>query len=351
MASYQDRKGKDGKKARTAHVRIAPFEPTHKTFRETDFPSWREAQKAAGQWAEETEKMLREQRGRGGVRKNVGRLTTRELVDAYLADPETRGLLSYDSYEHQLAWWADKYGSVRALEFSTPLIILEAREALLKLHGAGTVNRYLSAARSAINWARGRGLPPTNTVWPPRMMLTEPKARERFLTDEELGGLLKAARADSSLMFAAVMFAIGVGCRQGEQLRVRWGDIDTDGGTVAIRVSKTDTSRRAHLPSAVISALELLRGDLGMMPARFVFANEDGTAIKDYVLIDKWQKLRKVAKLPELRWHDLRHACELPDQNGSTLAQVAGRLGHKAWPRRSDTRIWCRGESPPEQTS
>jgi len=144
---------------------------------------------------------------------------------------------------------------VRALEFG-PLVIRAARESLLKAHAPGTVNRYLADARQCINFGRASGLLPTNSVWPPGLMLTEPRGRERFLDDAELARALGEAKAHSSLMYAAVMFAVGVGCRQSEQLRLRWSDIDAKRGTVAIRVTKTQTSRRAHIPPAVVEALK-----------------------------------------------------------------------------------------------
>jgi hypothetical protein len=48
----------------------------------------------------------------------------------------------------------------------------------------------------------------------PRSTLPEPQHRERYLTDDELARALKAAR-EMEPMYAAV-FAVGVGCRQGE---------------------------------------------------------------------------------------------------------------------------------------
>jgi len=59
---------------------------------------------------------------------------------------------------HRLcAWWIQEFGRVRCVEFN----VLRVREARDKLHtegrGPATVNRYLSAMRSAWNWARSAG--------------------------------------------------------------------------------------------------------------------------------------------------------------------------------------------------
>jgi integrase len=220
---------------------------------------------------------------------------------------------------------------MRALEFPSPLTLREARAALLAECSASTTNRYLAAARACVNFARATGLLPPTALWPPRLMLREPTHRERFLADEELAEVLKAARAHSTLMHAAVMFAVGVGCRQSEQLRVRWGDIDASSATVAIRVTKSDTSRRAHLPPAALAALKELHGrNVLPMRSRFVFAEEDGAALKTHILISRWQKVREAAGVPDVRWHDLRHSCaSYLIQHGSSLSEIGAQLGHK----------------------
>lgn len=331
MATIDERKNSDGSRSYVAQVRIKPFNPSSKTFHERDFAgSRKEARKAAESWAEALEKTLREQKVRGGVRSDVASLTLRQLGDEYLGDPETKALSTYSERERQIAWWLSRYGATKALEFPSPVLLREARDMLSTEHQAGTVNRYLAAARAMVNFGRATGLLPPNLVWPPRLMLTEPKARERFLNDEELGRALDAARAESPLMYAAVMFAVGVGCRQSEQLRVRWGDIDENSSTVAIRVTKTNTSRRAHMPAAVADALKELHGaNVRPMPKMHVFADEQGEPLKNHALIDRWEKIRKAAKLDDVRWHDLRHAsASFLIQGGATLAEVAHQLGH-----------------------
>ena len=330
MATINHRKNDDGSHSYVAQVRLKGFSPTSQTFNERDHASRREAEKAAAAWAEAEEQKLRDMRTRGGVRADVTVLKLSGLVDEYLKDPETKKLSTVAERERQLAWWVNKYGSVKALEFASPMRLREAREQLLKDSEPATVNRYLAAARACVNFGRAAGLLPVNAIWPPRMMLREPKARERFLTDAELARVLKAARAQSDLMHALVTFAVGVGCRQSEQLRVRWADINEGNNTVGIKVSKTDTSRRAYLPPAVIEALKVLKGGkVAPPPSAYVFT-EGGEAIPQYVLVDRWEKLRASVGLPDVRWHDLRHAAaSFLIQNGSTLAEVAHQLGHK----------------------
>src|SRR5262249_9523314 len=271
--------------------------PTSRTFHEKDYPSRREAESAAEQWAESQEQELRNFRTRGAaVRSDVASLTFGELVNEYLKDESTAGLASSKARTLQLGWFVNKYGNVRAIEFANPVRLRDARDQLRK-EGAGdgplgpaTVNRYMAGVRRCWNWGRSAGLVPTSNVWPPGMMLREPKGRTRFLTAEELKRALDAARKEvvvgGDLMRAAVMFAVGVGCRQSEQRRRRWADVDEKTSTVAVHVSKTDTSRRVYCPPEVLEALKALRGGkVRPLPTAYVFADSEGKPVKAHVLV------------------------------------------------------------------
>jgi integrase len=313
-----------------AQVRVKGFKPASETFAAKDFASDLEAIAAAKAWRESYTKKLREERAKRPLRADVSTLTLGQLVSEYLEDPETEKLATVEERARQLAWWTERHGSERAMEFVNAQLLRTARAELLESFGPATTNRYLAAVRKAINFGREAELLP-GVVWPPGLMLTEPKHRERYLDDPELERVLAAARKDSAVMYAAVMFAIGVGCRQSEQLRVRWRDIDEQTSTVAITVTKTNTSRRAHLPSALVETLKSLRsGKVKPLPSAFVFA-EGGEAIPAHTLINRWELIRKAAKVPDVRWHDLRHACaSFLIQNGSSLAEVSAQLGHKS---------------------
>jgi integrase len=342
MATVNDRKNSDGSRSYVAQVRVKGFRPTSKTFNARDFSSPKEALKAAEAWGESQEQELRDFRNRGNVRADVASITFAQLVSEHLRDESTTALASFKARQLQLAWFVNKYGNVRAIEFANPVRLRDARDQLRK-DGAGdgplapqTTNRYMAAVRKCWNWGRNAGLVPKDSVWPPGLMLTEPKGRKRYLTDDELTRALNAARKEEiiggELMRCAVMFAVGVGCRQSEQLRVRWQDINEKANTVAVHVTKTDTSRRTYLPPAVVEALKALRtaSNVRPLPSAYVFADAEGSPIKQHALVDAWQRVRTRAGLPGVRWHDLRHSsASFLIQNGATLAEVANQLGHR----------------------
>ena len=68
---------------------------------------------------------------------------------------------------------------------------LPVRSKLQPGRAPATVNRHLSAMRACWNWARSAGLIPQDRLWPSRLMLTEPKGRTRYLTDDELAACIE----------------------------------------------------------------------------------------------------------------------------------------------------------------
>jgi integrase len=307
----------------TTTVRVAGFKSVSETF---------PTKAAAAEWAAKTEEMLREQKKRGGVRRDVATLTVGDLLREYLADPETVKLRSYDGMHQMASWWIQKYGTLKALDFSSALTLREARDKLTPGRAPGTINRYLIVARSAWNWARASGLVPNDQRWPERLMLTQPPGRTRFLDDSELTALLAAARAHSVLMHTAITVSVATGLRASELLRLNWSDVDFAREVVSVRHSKNDTPRQIHLTNNAVAALRALQGDKVRAIAGAVFLHKDGARLRQSTLEGRWRKIRDELGLTNMRWHDLRHTCaSILAQNGATLLQIAEVLGHKSF--------------------
>ena len=113
------------------------------------------------------------------------------------------------------AWWTLNYGTEKALDFGVRQL-REARAKLIPGRQPATGVRIVSSQRSAWNWGRAAGLVPKDHVSPPRLMLKEPRARIRYLTDAELLAVLKAAKEHSPTLAAAVTLALATGIRLAE---------------------------------------------------------------------------------------------------------------------------------------
>jgi integrase len=324
MANFLKRKRRDGSTSIRVRVRLRGFTQATKSF-----PTLI----AAKRWAAETEKELKVQRDRGGVRRDLATLTVSELINEHLKDENVTALKHWGDRAERLNWWKAHYGATRALEFGV-LHLREARGALQRsgrkrVRAAATVNRYLSSMRSAWNWGRSAGLIAPERGWPSKLMLKEPDGRTRFLSPDEIERLLKAAEGDA-VMRAAILVSIATGLRQGELLRLRWADVDLDLAAVTVMVSKNSTRRRVHLTAAAVDALKGLRGSK-VVSVGAVFLAQGGTPLKKSLLETRWRVIREAATLEDFHWHDLRHTCaSVLAQNGATLLEIGSVLGHKS---------------------
>jgi integrase len=153
----------------------------------------------------------------------------------------------------------------------------------------------------------------------------------RTFSAEETRHLLEAAHGDK--LEALYVLAVTTGMRQGELLALKWQDVDLENATLSVRRTitksggrlllgepKTKKSRRTiRLTDAAVRALrehlprqlqEIERlGDL-YQDEGLVFTSEVGTLINPTNLRTRsFALLLKRARLPQIRFHDLRHTC------------------------------------------
>ncbi|HEX7507068.1 MAG TPA: tyrosine-type recombinase/integrase [Polyangia bacterium] len=151
-------------------------------------------------------------------------------------------------------------------------------------------------------------------------------------TAEESEKLIEAARDDEER--ALLVFPLRTGCRAGEQLGLRWGDINWHTHEIVFRRSstggqvgptKSGKERRVPMTEGLERALRKmkhLRGEL-------VFCRLDGKPLTIWQLHEKlWGACRR-AGLRKIRWHDLRHsfASQLVTV-GVPIRRVQDWLGH-----------------------
>jgi integrase len=318
-----ERKNADRSKSYVAQVRVPPFKPVAKSF---------ERKGEAETWARETASALNSQRERGADRSDLSVLTVKNLIDDFRADEKVKQRKYFADLELLLAWWSNQYGTERVADLG--VLKLRAARDKLKRHGGkerapATINRYLSAMRACWNWGRNAGLVPQDRGWPSQLLLSEPRGRSRYLSDDELNAMLKACESDQA-MHAAIIVSLATGVRQGELLRLKWSDVDFDRQRVRVLESKNGEARAVHLPAVAVQALKALkRGNV--VGQRHVFIAARGKPLTRNSLSGKWKPLRKAAGLANFRWHDLRHSCaSFLAQKGATLLEIGSVLGHKS---------------------
>ncbi len=235
---------------------------------------------------------------------------------------------SYDSLEtimrlHILPRW----GRCRLDEITSQAVakwLGEKSEEGLML---ATVEKVRVSFGRSFELARRWGLPGGDHN--PARGLTRPKfdnRRERFLTADEAGRLLKAA-GDSlnPQLRPLVALLLLTGARVSELLQAEWRHIDLERRAWLIPVTKTGKSRYVPLSQAAIDMIEGLPRFDG---CPYVLPNPE-TKLPFVSIKHSWQKARKDARLPDLRIHDLRHsAASFMINAGIDLFAVGKVLGH-----------------------
>lgn len=206
------------------------------------------------------------------------------------------------------------------------------------------------ALGDAVRWGRiVRN--PAQAATPPRAAQTKTQAPEMKTWDA--GTLARFLAAElPSRYHIAFLFLATTGCRRGEALGLRWGDVDLEAGRASLRhtigaidhriyeksTPKSHRARVIDLDADTVAALRSWRtrqaeerlllgpayGDRGL-----VFCHPDGRPYHP----DRFSREfdRRIARhgVPRIRLHDLRHTwATLALQAGVDVKIVSERLGH-----------------------
>jgi integrase len=207
----------------------------------------------------------------------------------------------------------------------TPIKVAEYRDERLKIVSNGAVIRELSYFSSIINHARREwGINIVNPI-PLVKKPASPQGRSRTLSNDELERLLKACiprvKNGNIWVLPVVKFALASAMRRGEILGLRWSDISFDRHTAYIPLTKNGTSRTVPLSS---EALTILRELPRSLDGRVFPINGPNLS----VIFDK---ARRIAKVDDFRFHDLRHmAITRLAENLPNLIELSAVSGHKS---------------------
>jgi integrase len=323
MAAIETRRNDDGTQSYRAKIRLKGHPPESATFeRLTD----------ARRWVQSTEAAMRE--GRHFKTAEAKRHTLGDLVDRYIKEVLPIKPKNASNSEQHLVWWKSKLGAY-ALSDVTPALIVKCRNDLLATTtrrgtrmANATVVRYMASLSHAFSLAvkdwQWIDDSPLRKVTKPR----EPRGRERFLSDNERDALLQACRASTSrFLYTVVVLALSTGMRRGEIMALRWPQIDLVNGRILLFETKNDTSRSVPLAGRALAMMSDL-AKVRRIESDLVFYSEVGDQPVD--LTKPWTTALEKAKVPNFRFHDLRHsAASYLAMNGATTIEIAAVLGHK----------------------
>ena len=184
-------------------------------------------------------------------------------------------------------------------------------------------NRTLALLSTMFNWAERLGERPNGSN-PCRHVERFPqRRRERFLSPEELARLGDALAAwrGSPYVPATIKLLVFTGARLGEILGLQWQWINFERGEARLPDSKTG-AKTLHLPAP---ALEVLAGLPRLEGVPYVLGAKRGTTFVE----EPWRRIRKAARLDDVRLHDLRHSfASVAVAGGMGLPIIGKMLGH-----------------------
>jgi integrase len=275
-----------------------------------------------------------------GLIEDGERLTLGEYLTDWLA--ATESTVSEGSYLLRVLFakkhvCADDIANIKLRELSA----LDIQRFYQKKHTGGmkpqTVRRMHATLSKALSDAVKFKLIGANVARDaerPKVARTEIKP----LSAEEIHRLFEAARGDRFEHFYTI--AVTCGLRQGENLGLRWEDVDLSKGTLRVRrcihrckvkgLKSERSYRKVKLSRRAMAALEEQRG---CVDSEWVFPTSTGDHQKTLRhLYKSWYRIKTKADLPtSTRIHDLRHTCAtLLLSSGVPLKVVADMLGNDA---------------------
>lgn len=324
MATIQERKARDGSITFRVLVRLKGYPVQSASFkRKTD----------AKRWAVQTESAILE--GRHFKTSQAKRHTLDELITRYIKNVLPSKPKSAEKQLSQLMWWKEQIGAYTLADV-TPAKLAECRDKLLSERtyrgndrSPATTNRYLAALSHAFTIAvKEWGWVDSNPVQKVRKP-KEPRGIVRFLSDDERGRLLAAAKeSKNQYLYLIVVLCLSTGARKMEVMGLEWDDVDLN--RCVITLHETKNGERRVLPIAG-RALELLEqhAKIYRRNSGLVFPNQHRPD-KPIDIRAAWENALKRAEIKNFRFHDLRHsAASYLAMNGASMAEIAEVLGHK----------------------
>ncbi len=203
-------------------------------------------------------------------------------------------------------------------------------------------NKLLTELRAILNWAaEDYGLDGNAAAGIPKHP-ERTSERPSFYTPAQVEALVAAAKGQDKLAFKVAAYA---GLRRGEVVSLRWRCVDIARSNLHVdeSVSAGQDSRPKSGKGRTVPLAKVLADALA--DARPENASDDdlvfvGSTVKDdgspakldgSALRRRFEAARKRAKLPPLRFHDLRHTFgSLAVDGGASLVQVQAWMGHSA---------------------
>ena len=238
----------------------------------------------------------------------TAKITVNELLDNYLTHLKNKGAKSVSRLTSDLKRIREYFGCYRAINVKPPMVDQYISEQLKRGFANATINRGLSALKTAFNLARKQEI--LNDV-PFFTTLREDNARQGFFEKAEYEAILSHL---PGYLKGAVQLAYKTGWRRGEILNLKWESVDLQAKELRLWTSKNREGR--CIP---------LQGELWDVVARQWAARE--VKLKDRTLISQWVFHNKGKRIQSYykAWHTACNAAGYPGKLPHDFRRTAAR--------------------------
>ena len=195
------------------------------------------------------------------------------------------------------------------------------RDERLKLVSSSTIRREFVLLRHIFNVASHEwGYTSLGKLFSNFRLPKETHHRVRRISSDELDALWSALRSQRNPIYLKVAeLALETGMRRSELLNIKIKDIKS--GLIEVETSKSGYPRLIPLTDNAQKVIGCIKNQ---MPNSYLFN------VKPNALWLAWERARKKAGIPDIRFHDLRHeAISRMLEKGLSVAEVATISGHK----------------------
>ncbi|MFA5189434.1 MAG: site-specific integrase [Verrucomicrobiia bacterium] len=270
------------------------------------------------------------------LRQKVVRLNTKEAGDLLFADLAKRwletkaGTLKFSSYDRRKTSIASLVPHFRATVRSIDRLQVEAwATRRSKDASARTFNIDRETLMQILDYAVGHGLILDN---PARFIHRRKESRPLLVIPSKIQftTLIDKLRTEPQAQEAADLceFLAYSGCRLGEAVQIRWGDVKFDNKTFMVTGGETGTKNHEARTVPLFPSLERLL--LKMRDARLVLPEITDKLFSITKAEQAMNTACRNAKLPHFTHHHMRHFfCSNAIEAGIDFKAIAGWLGHK----------------------
>jgi integrase len=204
--------------------------------------------------------------------------------------------------------------------------------------GKTTAARTIVIFQAMCAWAVTRGFLTENVAKGVKRYKVE--KRERYFSEKELRALWEAvavlvARRQVPPSHAVIFRLLALtGARKTEITALTWGEVDFVRGRIVLAAERSKTgAKQISLSDAALDELRTLHAQAeaagGARSADHVFPALRGGVGPTVDVQSSWEKVRRVAALPDVRMHDLRHTfASIAVADGASIFLVGKALGH-----------------------